>query len=283
MSCWAITKLPVPLYSYLTIYSVKKLIFFLLSLSLLISCKDDQKETSETDKKLSFSTKTIEKRLNDCEPENGECTFISLRFPVAKDAEKEAEKINKAIENFLWSTIDYQEEGDSGKPEDLAENFIKNYQETASEFPEYELPWEATINGGILFKSSEVICIQFKTDMFTGGAHGYRSTNYLNFDPETGKKLKPENIFTSEFKSFVEQDFRKKHNIQQDSNINSTGMFFENDEFYLPQNIGITKDKIILHYNAYEIAPYAAGNFTLTYSKSEIEEFLKSNTNRIQA
>ncbi len=262
---------------------MKKLIFFLLSVSLFISCKDDQKETQTTEKKLSFSTRTVEKRLNDCDPENGECTFISLTYPVAKNGLLETEKINKAIEEFLLKTIDYQEEGGVEKPEDLVENFIKNYKETAAEFPQYELPWEATINGSILYKSPEVICVKFKTDMFTGGAHGYRSTNYLNFDAETGEKLKAADLFTSEFKGFVEQDFREKQNIPMNSNINSTGMFFENDEFQLPQNIGITKDKVILHYNAYEIAPYASGNFIITYSRSEIEKFLKVNNDKIQA
>lgn len=240
-----------------------------------ISCGDDKKETEDIEKELKFSTKTIQESLDNCEPEKGECTFISLIFPVAENGDGQAEKINRDIENFLANTIDYQDEGRLEKPEELATNFIENYRETAQEFPEYELPWEATIYGKVVFKTPQLISLQFNTDMFTGGAHGYRSTHYLNFNAETGKSLQAQDLFKSEFIEYVEKDFRIKQHIPTEQNINSTGMFFENDEFHLPQNIGIFQEKIILHYNAYEIAPYASGNFILTYPRAEIKQFLK--------
>jgi len=258
---------------------VKRILLPLLSALLFFACADEKKEPeNKPEQALSFSSKTIEKTLDACEPEKGECTFISLTYPIAQNGHGEADKINKTIEEYILKTIDYQEEAGAEKPEDLAENFIKNYQETAAEFPEYELPWEATINGKIFYRTEDLISMKFNTDMFTGGAHGYRSTRYLNFDPDNGKNLEPEDLFTSEFIDYVEKDFREKKDIPMDKNINNTGMFFENDQFHLPQNIGISKDKVILHYNAYEIAPYAAGNFILTYPRSEIQQFLKLRT-----
>ncbi|SDR88189.1 Protein of unknown function [Christiangramia echinicola] len=257
--------------------------FAFIAVFLVISCADEKKENEENEiKALSFSSRTIEKRLDDCLPENGECTFISLTYPVAEDGNGEAEKINNEIEDLIVRTIDFQDEGHSEKPEELAENFIRDYKETANDFPEYELPWEATVIGKINYRSPSIVSIKFNTDMFTGGAHGYRSTNYLNFDPESGKTLKESDLFNSDFIDYVEKDFRQKKNIPLDTNINSTGMFFENDEFHLPANIGIKKGEIILHYNAYEIAPYSAGNFILTYPKSEIEQYLKIHEEKTQ-
>ncbi len=258
----------------LTPHALKRFYAVVFLLSIFISCADDPKEEKETTDSLSFASKSIEKSLDNCSPEEGECTFISLNFPVAKGADQ-AENINYRIQQFLNNTIDYQEENDTKNPEVLAENFINNYKETAQEFPEYELPWEATISGKIIHTSPELIAIQFKTDMFTGGAHGYQSTNFLNFNPETGKNYTNADLFKNEFTEFVEKDFRQKQNIPANSNINSTGMFFENDSFHLPQNIGITNNEVILYYNAYEIAPYASGNFVLTYPRSEINRFLK--------
>ncbi|MCG9971135.1 DUF3298 domain-containing protein [Christiangramia crocea] len=262
---------------------MKRILIAFSIISLLASCADEPKENNkETDESLSFSSRTIEKSLDNCTPEEGECTFISLTFPVAEKGEGKVEKINKAIQDFLRNTIDYQEEGGKESPEELVENFIANYKETAMEFPEYNLPWEATINGKIIYRDQNVICLQFNTDMFTGGAHGYRSIDYLNFDPDSGKNLNSGDIFTEKFEAFVEKDFRKKQDIPENSNINSTGMLFENDQFHLPKNIGITEDKVILHYNAYEIAPYASGNFILTYPRAEIEEFIKISGSKTQ-
>lgn len=247
--------------------------FFLLAL--MISCAEDKRETTSLGTEIIFKTETIEKSLDNCSPEEGECTFISLSFPVAEGNDKQTRKINAAIEDLIARTIDYQDNLEILNPEQIAENFIKNYKETAEDFPEYELPWEATINGKLIYRGPEVISIVFKTDMFTGGAHGYRSTNYLNFDPESANILKPEELFNPGFKNFAERDFRTKHNIPLDENINSTGMFFENNEFHLPENIGITRDHIILHYNAYEIAPYASGNFILSYPRETITKYLR--------
>lgn len=255
---------------------MKKILIAFSMISLLASCADEPKDNNkETGESISFSSKTIEKSLDDCNPEQGACTFISLTYPVAEKPTDIAQSINLNIQEFLRKTIDYQEEEGKESPEELAEDFIRNYQETAREFPEYELPWEATIIGKTAYQSEGIICLQFQTDMFTGGAHGYRSTNYLNFDPENGKPLTPGDIFTDGFKERVEKDFRKQQDIPEDSNINSTGLFFDNDSFHLPSNIGFTKDKVILHYNAYEIAPYAEGSFVLTYSRTEIKQFLK--------
>ena len=255
---------------------MKRLLPALIAIFLCSSCADDKKETeNEEIKSLSFSSKTIEEKLNDCLPENGDCTFISLSFPVAENGKDQAEKINNSIDSFLQNTIDFNDDGEARKPEELVKNFLEDYQETASDFPEYELPWEATVIGKVAYRSPEIISIKFNTDMFTGGAHGYRSTNYLNFDPATGEKLNSEAIFTSEFIDFVEKDFRQKQDIPLDSNINSTGMFFENDSFHLPANIGFTQEEIILHYNAYEIAPYSSGSFVLSYPWDSIQQFLK--------
>ncbi|MUP44983.1 DUF3298/DUF4163 domain-containing protein [Gramella sp. BOM4] len=244
--------------------------------SLFIACADEPKKENkkETDESLKFTTETIEKSLDDCSPEGGECTFISLNFPMAEGTGFPAVRINKQIVLFLNNTIDYQEEAGIKSPADLAENFITNYQETAKEFSEYELPWEATINGKVNYYSDEIISIRFRSNMFTGGAHGYESINFLNFDPKTGNFLKTKDLFSEDFIDYVEKDFREKNNIPENENINSTGMFFENDSFHLPQNIGITADQVILHYNAYEIAPYASGNFRLVYPKTEISEYL---------
>tara|TARA_B100000929_G_C15500313_1_gene417226 strand:+ start:1508 stop:2296 length:789 start_codon:yes stop_codon:yes gene_type:complete len=255
---------------------LKKFLFPLLSSLLLLACQDENKEPeNEVDDSLQFSIKTIEKSLDNCKPEHGECTFISLIFPEAENGMAQAEEINAVIEQFLSQTLNYQENEIPENPEELATNFIQNYKETAEEFPKYELPWEATINGKVMYENEQLIAMKFNTDMFTGGAHGYRSTRYFNFDAETGKLLRSEELFTSDFIDYVEKDFRKKHNIPMDKDINSTGFFFEKGYFRLPLDIGFTEDKVILHYNAYEIAPYATGSTILSYPRSEIESFLK--------
>ena len=49
---------------------------------------------------------------------------------------------------------------------------------------------------------------------------------------------------------------------------------FENDEFYLPNNIGFTKNGLQLIYNQYEVASYADGPMSITLPYAEIRNYL---------
>ena len=111
--------------------------------------------------------------------------------------------------------------------------------------------------------------------IFTGGAHGYGSTSFFNFDPGTGETYEHRDLFTADFVRFAESSFRDRYDIPEGDPINSTGFWFENDTFHLPINIGITKEKVILIYNSYEIASYADGDFRFEFPLEEVAAFLK--------
>ncbi len=59
--------------------------------------------------------------------------------------------------------------------------------------------------------------------------------------------------------------------------INSTGFWFENDRFYLPESIGLSKTNLLLVYNQYEIASYAGGPVALKIPLEELKEYLNFN------
>ncbi|WP_417885376.1 DUF3298 and DUF4163 domain-containing protein [Zunongwangia sp.] len=250
---------------------MKKTLILIFSIILLISCKD---ETKKETKELTFQTKNLEKTFEDCDPEKGSCTSIELSYPIIDANKKIAQPINDSIEQHIIKIITTTEESPKNI-DSLLNLFIESYKEYRKDFADLDIPWEASVNSDVTTLQSNILSIQFESYVFSGGAHGYGSTTFLNFNPKTGAVYKNSAIFKPEFKDFVEKDFRKKENIPAEDNINSTGMFFENDEFQLPINIGFENDNVILVYNQYEIAAYAAGQFTYTYPISEIQEYLK--------
>ncbi|MDT0676448.1 DUF3298 and DUF4163 domain-containing protein [Autumnicola musiva] len=247
---------------------MKKFLLILLTAVVLTSCEKEKKP-------LQFTNYSVEKSYDQCNPEEGDCAFISISYPVAKKESEAASRINEEVKNHIIKIVDYQEEEKIASVEDLAIHFIENYKNTARDFAEYELPWEGSVFAEIARRTPELISFRFNSRMFTGGAHGYSSISFLNFNPENGESYAHEELFTPEFKKFFEQRFREDQNIPQGDPINSTGLFFEDDTFVLPQNIGFTKSGIVLHYNAYEIASYAEGEFTYRFSYDEIEQYLK--------
>ncbi|WP_373059626.1 DUF3298 domain-containing protein [Zunongwangia sp. H14] len=247
---------------------MKKYLLILLLALIFAGCEQEEKP-------LHFTNYSIEKSSDNCNPEEGDCAFISISYPVAENENKVASKINEEIRSHIIEIVDYQEEEKLVSVEELAINFIENYKTNARDFSAYELPWEATIFAEFTRRDAALISIRFNSRMFTGGAHGYSSISYLNFNPETGDLYSYNELFTPEFKRFFEEKFRKDQGIGEEDSINSTGLFFEDDTFVLPENIGFTEEGLVLHYNAYEIASYAEGEFSYRLPYSDVGRFLK--------
>ncbi len=248
---------------------MKKLFLPLIFILVVMGCKNEPAAPE-------FEVLMIDEvSLLDCNPEDENCTYISIQIPWIENPNSRDKRINRIIEKHVINLIDYEDENKARDLTQMSRNFITNYEESSMEFPEFNIPWEANVEGKVLINSPGIISLQFDLALFTGGAHGYSSKSFVNIDPQTGEVLKTEDLFTSEFQAFAEDIFRKKHNIPKNESINSTGYFFENDSFHLPQNIGFVKNKIILRYNAYEVASYSEGGLQLEIPKEEAREFIK--------
>lgn len=251
---------------------IYKIFRLLMVFGLVISCQDEKK-TKEIP--LHFEKKTIEKKAGkNCDTAEYDCTIISLEVVRVKGSGKVAENINKALQEHVIQIVSSEEDPQITNLEELTSSFIANYRKAAEEFSQ-EPPWEAYLNESIYRKDDHLISIGITIELFTGGAHGYKSLHFLNFDPQTGKTLSWKDIFTPAFKKYAEKKFREEQGIPPHENINSTGFWFENDVFRLPANLGFTEKHVILVYNSYEIAPFSAGDIYLEIPIEEVRPFLK--------
>jgi hypothetical protein len=240
----------------------------------IISCKEENKQSKKI-RPLSFSKERIIKKSGaNCDTAEYDCSIISLEVLKANGAASVSKQINAALEEHVIKMIASQEDTLIGSLEELSENFLKDHQEAAESFSE-EPPWEAYVNEAIYLKNDYLISIGITTEIFSGGAHGYKSLSFINIDPRTGNIYNTEDLFTPEFQELVEEKFRLQQNIPEDVNINDTGFWFKNDKFHLPENVGFSEEKVILIYNSYEIAPYAAGEIYLEIPMEEARPFLK--------
>ena len=99
---------------------------------------------------------------------------------------------------------------------------------------------------------------------------------FLNCNTKNGEQLSVKEIFKNEneFRDFVEKLFRKKHNISSNESINSSGFWFENDTFHLPETIGFYEEEVLILYNQYEIASYVSGPIELTIPLEDVLPFM---------
>ncbi len=228
----------------------------------------------EEDASLTFVAQEFP--ANGCET----CPKVEVIIPEAFGKDSVALAINDELKAFAIATLNPLEEQEQASIEDAIQEFNQEYAKLKEDYEE-AVPWELTLDGTVSYQSETLVSIRMDSYSFTGGAHGYGATSFLNFNPQTGDLMESQDFISdyNGFTRFCEARFRSQENIPGGENINSTGYFFEGDRFHLPESIGFTATGMILVYNAYEIASYADGQKILEFTFKEVQPFLKNNMN----
>jgi len=243
---------------------------FILTYSLLffvlLSCKNEDRLTFEP---LVFNTENCEN-----------CPEVSIAVPKAIEQSKLAKAINTALNEEIIDLLLFDDEIEVATIEQALTSFKNGYVELQKLYTNESTGWKAKINGTIVYEDTSILTIELDSYMFTGGAHGYTSKRFLNFDKKKGTELENWQLFKNrtDFQLFAETMFRAQEKIPQDKPINHTGFMFEKDSFYLPENIGFTKKGIKLLYNQYEVASYADGPIVLVLPYKEVKKYLTKNS-----
>ncbi len=250
-----------------------KISILFLFLSLAIGCKEDT------------SLVFVSESLTDADVEickTTSCPDVTVAYVRALGDEVVSEKINSKIKGFIIESLYMGDEEKAPTAPTISEaisGFIKMYRTHSAEFPDMSAEYFAEISVSETYISEDLIGLELRNYLYTGGAHGYGSVTFLNLDSSSGKEIASEQLFKDfpAFTKIAEEKFREAHEIPNGDAINSTGFWFENDIFSLPESIGVTKESIILRYNPYDIASYAAGPIELEIPKGEVKPFLNFN------
>ena len=126
--------------------------------------------------------------------------------------------------------------------------------------------------------TASTICYSIFQDQYSGGAHPYSSTNYINFDAKTGEEITLEDVFKYGYENVLTDMLTKRlaeiNNVSTVEELNEIGYLLIADMF-VTSNFHIKEDSIIFHYNKYDIAPYALGESNIGFSFDELKEILK--------
>lgn len=261
---------------------MKKSALFLILISFLFACKNDKKQDASKEtvngKTAKWEVKTVKldsTNLKVCQDINCPKLDIEyLQFEGDSDFSKKVNAENQADLIEIFNIIE-----DKSQPKTLEEaltKFAKDYNKFKSDDPDSAGEYEAKSSQEVKSQNDKTVVVRTTYYLYTGGAHGYGATIFQNFDAKTGQLLTHNDLISDKksFTDFVEKKFRLQYNIPPDANINSTGFFFEDDQFKLPQNIAVTDKEVILLYNPYEAANYAEGQLRFVFSKDKVSKWL---------
>lgn len=243
---------------------MKKTPYLIFLLLMALGCENESNLTFEP----------LELQGENCK----DCPHIEINVPKALDDTAVAKTINRSLEEEMISLLSFGDgEEEITGIQSAMTSFTDSFKELNERFPDETPGWEAKIQGTIVYEDPQTITIEVESYTYTGGAHGYGSTSYLNFDKQGATELENWELFDDleGFQKFAETKFRIQEDIPQDVNINDTGFMFDADVFHLPNNMGYTKDGLQLIYNQYEVASYADGPIVLVLPYNEINLYLK--------
>lgn len=205
-----------------------------------------------------------------------DCPHVRIEIPNALKKNRLSRAVNTALQEEIIFMLNFDDQANANTIAEAITAFTGGYRDISNRFFDEETGWEARIKGEISYEDPLMLTIKMDSYLYTGGAHGYESTRFLNFDKQKGNELQDWELFADreDFLRYAELQFRMQKHIPEDKPINSTGYMFERDTFYLPENIGFTQEGIKLHYNQYEVASYADGPVELILPYKEVKKYL---------
>ncbi|WP_315116953.1 PdaC/SigV domain-containing protein [uncultured Clostridium sp.] len=181
-----------------------------------------------------------------------------IRIPVITGLKDKniQEDLNKLLKN------DALKFNNSLKKEGI--DFAKESKQMGFNIIDYAADTDYTI----YLVDDKILSLTVLYNQYTGGAHGNYNVTPYNIDLTTGKELYLKDIFKSgvDYKKIINAEVNKLIKERNKDNANCSILGF--DGIKEDQSFYIEKDRLVIYFQPYEIAPYALGvvKFEIPYS-----------------
>lgn len=132
--------------------------------------------------------------------------------------------------------------------------------------------------GKAQFGFDGVINYFFTEEYYGGGAHPNSVTSIQCFNTQTGDKINLNQLITDtctiSLSNRLTERLMKKVGVPSLDSLHSLG-YLDNVDMFVSDNFILDKDSIHFYYNQYDIAPYAAGPITLSFSYEELKDYIR--------
>lgn len=137
---------------------------------------------------------------------------------------------------------------------------------------------EIALASSVKHISDEVVVIQLDSYIFTGGAHGISTTQYLNWLPKTDKLLTLEAMLLPGKVSAYEEALKKQHALWLKKNPlakEDPAAYNKLWPFEPSDNVALLENGLAVTYDPYRLAPYSFGKPTIYIPYRELKGILR--------
>jgi hypothetical protein len=184
------------------------------------------------------------------------CQEYTLEYPDCESCRERSTAV--LVEGAVLHYLDLYRKSDPRK------EVLERVEENLDFFGQV---WSEQTVLGLFALTPSVVTLQVDTGGYSGGAHGYFATDFLDLDRRSGRRLKLSDLFLPESNAtlirIAERYYRLEHGIAPEASLREADDWFE-DRFVLAEAFAVTSRGLHFVYNQYEIKPYAAGQSTFT-------------------
>lgn len=188
---------------------------------------------------------------------------------VRNVSEKAGSLILKAVNDVLLKKTSGAEA--AATVEEFGDAVLHDYKE-ARQASGLEEVWQIVRSAQLLFQNSSVITVAVNRSELTGGAHPVESTTFLSFEARTGKSIDVKQLLQPGKAQLLQKlmtfELKKERTVPAGQSLRDAGFSVDDESSALVDmaSIGIIDNALRVHYDPYQIAPYASGPIDFTLS-----------------
>ncbi|MEK8022994.1 MAG: DUF3298 domain-containing protein [Candidatus Hydrogenedentota bacterium] len=166
------------------------------------------------------------------------------------------------------------------------DSWFGEYEDVCAEYDSnigvFAYRWSMESLMSVRINEPGLIVLENAEYLFTGGAHGVYGSDFTVIDPRSADTVGLEHLFPSssvmKLGPMIERKILQELARRLDDNVSRDDLLTEKVE--PTSNFYLTKKGVVFHYNVYEVAPYAAGEFDILLPFSEIRKLMRPEAYR---
>lgn len=134
----------------------------------------------------------------------------------------------------------------------------------------------ATEASAALGRADSVVCYRWRAYRYMGGAHGMSSERWLTFSLKSGAVLTWQQLFGEDFEEALCRLLSEKLMMQEGvatmEALHERGYLY-GGEMFVSDDMLMESERIVFHYDPYEIAPYVLGDIDIAFTYGELSPY----------
>jgi len=148
---------------------------------------------------------------------------------------------------------------------------LENYQQRFLQ--DAEPGWTSYLQAKLREQHGPLLVVELSSYLYTGGAHGMPGRGFINYDREHDRELKLADVLLPGKEGAFWRAAAKAHQQWLLDNEHDAS-FSRQWPFQRTSNIAFLRDKVLLKYDVYSIAPYSSGHPELVIPYEKLDGIL---------